>query len=361
MARIRSIKPDFWESEEIAGLSRDARLLYIATWNIADDEGLLRWTAPYLKSSAFIYDDDLSVDGVAALMGELESADLVVTYRVGPKQLAHGWIPSFRRHQKPNRPQPSKLPPPPWREHRIATAYLARDLATCALCGEEILPVRGNSFDDPEAVPPHRGLSLDHIQPRSAGGDDYPSNIQSTHKQCNSRKGVGAGSVNGSVNAHGTLTNPFTPVGEGSGRGEGDEVGGGDGHVERTALELVADEPPPPDPITGVFEAWKESTGHRRAILDSKRRDLIRRRLKDYPADDLADACRGVVLFEHNRGETNGTRYDDLELVLRDAAHIERFRDRYRREEPPPAPRMPKGSDMTARTLARMEANRGTS
>jgi hypothetical protein len=54
MARIRTIKPEFWEDDVIGSLSRDARLLFIATLNLADDEGLLRWSAAYLKASAFM-------------------------------------------------------------------------------------------------------------------------------------------------------------------------------------------------------------------------------------------------------------------------------------------------------------------
>jgi hypothetical protein len=107
MARMRTVKPEFWESEEIGALSRDARLLYIATWNMADDEGRLRWTPAYIQANAFIYDRDLDV---GAVMGELVHAELVVPYEMGMQKLAY--IPSFGKHQKPNRPQPSKLPAP---------------------------------------------------------------------------------------------------------------------------------------------------------------------------------------------------------------------------------------------------------
>ena len=61
------------------------------------------------------------------------------------------------------------------------------------------------------------------------------------------------------------------------------------------------------------------------------RRALIARRLKDWPAADLVDAVRGWQHFPHNRGENDrSTPYCDLELVIKDAAHIERFRDKQR-------------------------------
>jgi hypothetical protein len=42
MSRIRTIKPEFWEDEGNGRLSALARLLFIATFNMADDEGRLR-------------------------------------------------------------------------------------------------------------------------------------------------------------------------------------------------------------------------------------------------------------------------------------------------------------------------------
>ena len=113
MPRIRTVKPEYWEDEVIGCLPRDARLLFIATWNLADDEGRLRWSAPYLKASAFMFDDDLSVDDVEALMACLTDAGLVRTYRAGKANQLLAVVVNFLRHQKVNRPLPSKLPPPP--------------------------------------------------------------------------------------------------------------------------------------------------------------------------------------------------------------------------------------------------------
>lgn len=113
MARIRSIKPEFWDDDVVGSISRDARLLFIATWNFADDEGRLRWTPVYLKSQVFMYDDDITVDDVARLMAELIAAGFVTPYTAGRSQQQLAFVTNFKRHQKPNRAQPSKLPPPP--------------------------------------------------------------------------------------------------------------------------------------------------------------------------------------------------------------------------------------------------------
>lgn len=79
--------------------------------------------------------------------------------------------------------------------------------------------------------------------------------------------------------------------------------------------------------VSAIFAAWQEATGHSRSVLDAKRRTAIVNARKLYPDADLVAAVWGVTLFDHNMGGTNGTRYDDIALVLRDAAHIERFRD----------------------------------
>lgn len=105
--------------------------------------------------------------------------------------------------------------------------------------------------------------------------------------------------------------------------------GGGEGGVE---LTLVAPPAPHVDPIAAIFKVWQESTGHFKSVLDKKRRDAIVKARKHYPDDDLLDACRGVAISPHNQGSTNGQRYDDIALVLRDSEHVEKFRDLWRGE-----------------------------
>jgi hypothetical protein len=58
MARIRTIKPEFPQSETVGKLSREARLLFILLWTIADDEGRARAASRMLASLLYPYDDD---------------------------------------------------------------------------------------------------------------------------------------------------------------------------------------------------------------------------------------------------------------------------------------------------------------
>lgn len=57
MARIRTIKPEFWDDEKLAALPRDARLLYIGMWNFSDDFGVVKANPIWLKSKVFPFDE----------------------------------------------------------------------------------------------------------------------------------------------------------------------------------------------------------------------------------------------------------------------------------------------------------------
>lgn len=84
------------------------------------------------------------------------------------------------------------------------------------------------------------------------------------------------------------------------------------------------------DPVAAVWETWQTSTGHHRAVLDTKRRKKIRAALDTYPLDDVLAAVQGWAYSPWHRGENPGqTVYDGVELLLRDAGQIEKFRDLY--------------------------------
>lgn len=113
MARIRSIKPEFWDDRKLARrTSRDARLLYIALWNMADEHARLNGDPRWVRGQAFPYEDDLDDDAVAGMLGELQDATVVVAYEAdGDPYL---FLPKLARHQRlePGKVA-SKIPAPP--------------------------------------------------------------------------------------------------------------------------------------------------------------------------------------------------------------------------------------------------------
>ncbi len=79
-----------------------------------------------------------------------------------------------------------------------------------------------------------------------------------------------------------------------------------------------------------VWEAYAANLG-RPARLTSQRMALIIRRCKEWPVEDLLDAVVGWKDSPFHRGENpEGRVWDSLELLLRNAEHIENFRDLHR-------------------------------
>ena len=109
MARIRSIKPDFWTSEQVMECSPIARLMFIGMWNFADDHGRLPCAPKTIKAQIFPA-DDINSETVRGLIDELSSNGLVQVYVVDDKEYLFitGW-----KHQKIDKRQPAKYPEPP--------------------------------------------------------------------------------------------------------------------------------------------------------------------------------------------------------------------------------------------------------
>lgn len=73
-----------------------------------------------------------------------------------------------------------------------------------------------------------------------------------------------------------------------------------------------------------VFDHWKQSHGHPRAQLDDKRTILIRKALKTYSEADLCACITGYLASPHHMGKNPAnTKYDGIELFLRDSKHID--------------------------------------
>jgi len=107
VARIRSIKPEFPQSESMGRVSRDARLLFILLWTLCDDSGRTRAASRMLASLLFPYDDDAPglIDG---WLNELDREGCIVRYAAGGNCYVE--ICNWLNHQKIDKPSASKIP-----------------------------------------------------------------------------------------------------------------------------------------------------------------------------------------------------------------------------------------------------------
>lgn len=107
MSRIRSIKPEFFTSEDIFNLSPLARLLFIGLWTQADREGRFLWRPATLKTRILPADNCK----IEKLLEELGDRGLIGKYDVDGQ--AVGLVMKFHDHQHVNLREPnSKIPPP---------------------------------------------------------------------------------------------------------------------------------------------------------------------------------------------------------------------------------------------------------
>jgi len=78
--------------------------------------------------------------------------------------------------------------------------------------------------------------------------------------------------------------------------------------------------------VIGIFEQWKIILNHPKAVLDDKRKRLIKSALKNYSFDDCVNAIKGCYLTPHNMGKNDNHKiYDGLHIIFKDSDNIERF------------------------------------
>ncbi|MET8399603.1 hypothetical protein [Streptomyces sp900116325] len=109
MARIRTIKPEFFTSLTIADLSPEQRLTFIGLWTHCDDEGRAVDDARLIKAAVWPLDDRAAADIESDLRALTESS-LITRYTLNRKPFlaVNGW----REHQRINRPTKSRFPAP---------------------------------------------------------------------------------------------------------------------------------------------------------------------------------------------------------------------------------------------------------
>lgn len=102
MARIRSVKPEYWTSEQVMAMSRGARLLFIGLWNFSDDGGNHPASPKTLKAEVLPGDDDITSDRIMELVDEMIEQGLVEEYESGGKIYWH--VTGWKKHQRIDQP-----------------------------------------------------------------------------------------------------------------------------------------------------------------------------------------------------------------------------------------------------------------
>lgn len=112
MARIRTLKPEFWDSPSTAQADLAVRLTFMAMWNWADDSGHGVGNLKEIEAFAFPNDEVAELPrrtsgnsagtcggwrNFAEICGEVQECYGVVFYKV--KGRPYYWIPSFKGHQ----------------------------------------------------------------------------------------------------------------------------------------------------------------------------------------------------------------------------------------------------------------------
>lgn len=111
MSRIRTIKPEAFESLSLGRVPVPARWLFAGLWTMADDEGRLQ-DSPILIRSKLFPVDDLPLSDVEDWLKSLIGEGHLCRY-TAPDGTPLLHIPNFPVHQVINRPSKSRLPPCP--------------------------------------------------------------------------------------------------------------------------------------------------------------------------------------------------------------------------------------------------------
>lgn len=103
MARIRTIKPEFWVDDQIVELDFVTRLLFIGLWNFVDDEGYIEYKPKRIKMQVFPADE---IDVSGNLRSLLESSR-IEEYDSDQGHLLK--VTNWERHQKVSHAAPTRF------------------------------------------------------------------------------------------------------------------------------------------------------------------------------------------------------------------------------------------------------------
>lgn len=194
MARIRTIKPEFWTDSKIVRLPFAVRLFYIGLWNFCDDSGYIEYEPIRLKMCVFPEDP---IDPYL-FIDLLEEAGFIEKILVEDKLFLK--IIHFNFHQKISNPTPSKMIALTKKKIRMPGG-LRRELAIkygckpgqekeveCYYCGKKgqiWWPCLSNKTPGYWVA---FSLQIDHFVTKSQEGETSLDNLVLACEECNKTK-----------------------------------------------------------------------------------------------------------------------------------------------------------------------------
>lgn len=277
MPRKRNLSPNFFKNEALSDIDPLGRIFFQGLWCFADRNGNLEHRPKRLKAEILPY--DATVEDATTWLKQLASKLLISFYQVDGNEYIH--ITSFIRYQSPHPDEKSVFPEPP-----------------------EVIEQKGESGES--------GATQKQVE---AEPEQIQQDTKTTCEQVadNLENGLQQSSYSLTciLNTKEDMSNKPSP--------------------DLPESESLPMEPLKPDKhstqVSEVFDYWKIKHNHPRSILDAKRRRIIIARLKEgFSVDRLKIAIDGCKNSAYHQGQNNSaTVYDGIDLILRDASHVERF------------------------------------
>nr|DAN17854.1 MAG TPA: replisome organizer [Caudoviricetes sp.] len=134
--RIRTIRPEFYQSESVGSMTWKARLVFINLWSYVEDNGVNLDNPRLFRGQCMPYDDSV-LDDIEDAFAELEQCGSIIRYERDGKRLL--FIPGFEKWQNIQRPGTCHyLPPDGW------------DKRGCKIIPEDSGQLQEHSCESPE-------------------------------------------------------------------------------------------------------------------------------------------------------------------------------------------------------------------
>jgi len=203
MARIRTIKPEFWLHPVMARLDFDVQLLALGMLTMADDHGYFNADPAVIRGTVAPFREDLA--SVSRGLQRLIEVGWV-TVKTHPEMGPMGWVCNWSKHQKVDHPSASKMAPyflaSNSRESRESlaleqgTGNREQGTTTPTPSGQAKKAKRGSAagsiLNTPEALSMFQQAWQAHPRRKDSAGDLRPAGNQAKGAACiQSRLGEG--------------------------------------------------------------------------------------------------------------------------------------------------------------------------